>query len=592
MGVLTTWMICLPSAAQNVQDSIVAYQTRGNAGESADDDPQDTGERGAVDAVDDANRAAAETLTPAEQAAALERRAGERVGGRPRGKANVLGMSLQEGEGGRVQIVDVAAASPAFDAGVRKGDVIVSFAGFQGESYRDWIEGMDRLVTDTPDGATINIDLARGSKRIAAIIRAPEAKADDPRLPGLRGLQQETPIPQGQSDLPAIPQPGPIMNGSGTDIFIGNDPFAAAFNAGNVNVNDRAMAEILRLSPQQQAAPGTQVDTEAGTQPDAATGAIANGQQHPKPAGATGRIGIAGFRNDPNGLLVMIDIVGLEPGNYRVGIDDPGVVAGVGQRHTSPGTGAAGAVAVPQADPTTQPGAAEPNATNNPTATPSDGRTDQSDIPPSGLARPLSTPPTGQARPLSTPPSGQTRPLTSTPTGLPDTSQPGRADSPTGETPQTGTGTLSQIGVLTVDQSGTGRLQQVVEGVQVAEILGQAIVIYAPAKPPQTAIPPNTNVSGVREAAGNTNVPAEFQADPTPLEVPVQPLQDSAAAVQVTGSTQPVAAGVIRLLSDRRPAIGATDSPAGQVTPQPQAPGEPTDRGAVDRAALPQQQPR
>ena len=112
-------------------------------------------------------------------------------------------------------------------------------------------------------------------------------------------------------------------------------------------------------------------------------------------------------------------------------------------------------------------------------------------------------------RPLSTPPSGQARPLTSTPTGLPDTRQPGRADTPS-ETPHAGT--LSQIGILTVDQSGTGRLQQVVEGVQVADIVGQAIVIHAPVQPPQTAIPPNTNVSGVRKAAGDPNVPAQLPA--------------------------------------------------------------------------------
>ena len=170
IGVITTSTTFGTSFAQDFR---VAYQSR-DAGESADDDPEDTGDRGAADAVDDAAQRAAETLTPAERAAALERRAGERVGGRPSGRANVLGMSLQEGGRGRVQVVDVAAASPAFDAGVRKGDVIVSFAGFHGENYRDWIEGMGKLVTDTPDGETIDVELLRGGKRVAARIRAPK----------------------------------------------------------------------------------------------------------------------------------------------------------------------------------------------------------------------------------------------------------------------------------------------------------------------------------------------------------------------------------------------------------------------------------
>ena len=237
------------------QDFSVAYQSR-QAGESADDDPEDTGDRGAKTPWRMPPKPEAETLTPAEQAAALKRRAGERVGGRPSGRANVLGMSLQEGERGRVQIVDVAAASPAFDAGVQKGDVIVSFAGFQGESYRDWIDGMRRLVTDTPDGETIAVDLLRGGKRVAATIRAPEAKADDPRLPGLRNPLQACKVASGQIGLAPIPQPNqPLMNGSGSDIFINNAPFSEAFNAGDANVNDRAMAEIFRLSPQQQTAP-------------------------------------------------------------------------------------------------------------------------------------------------------------------------------------------------------------------------------------------------------------------------------------------------------------------------------------------------
>jgi hypothetical protein len=604
--VLGMWMICLPLSAQEVT---VAYVSR-QAGESADDDPEDTGDRNAVDATDDAAQRAAETLTPAERAAALKRRAGEQVAGQPRGRANVLGMSLQEAGRGRVQVVDVAAASPAFDAGVRKGDEIVSFDGFRGESYRDWIDGMGRLVTDTPDGETIAIELLRGGKRVAARIRAPEARADDPRLPGLLDpLQQQgiqgVPIQSGQ---PGIPQPNqPFVGGGGSDIFINNAPFSEAFNAGGANVNDRAMAEIFRLNPQQQTTPPGNLNAPIDVQRPAGTGAI--GPQQPTPpnttTGEAGRIGVAGFRNDANGLLVMLDIAGLEPGNYRVGIDDPGVVAGGGQTHldsavpgqvglpTQPmpppnrvnqsGVPSGNQPAVPQSNAGAQPGATEPNGANA-AASPADGRTDQSEIPPSGLARPLSTPPSGLARPLSTPPSGQTRPLTSTPTGLPDTRQPGRADTPPSEGSQAGT--LTQIGILTVDQSGTGRLQQVVEGAQVADIVGQAIVIYAAAKPPQTAIPPNPNVSGVREGAGDPNVPAESQATAGSR----QAAPAVRGATQVNSSMQPVAAGVIRLLSDRRPAIGATDTPTGELTPQGQQP--PTATEALERAALPQQQPR
>ena len=124
-----------------------------------------------------------------------------------------------------------------------------------------------------------------------------------------------------------------------------------------------------------------------------------------------------------------------------------------------------------------------------------------------------------------------------------------------------------------MDQSGTGRLQQVVEGVQVADIVGQAIVIYAPAKPPQTAIPPNQNVSGLREGAGDPNVPVQPQgARPLRETCRVRRCRKPLAMLQVNGSTQPVAAGVIRLLSDRRPAITTGDSPNGDVNSQSTSP--------------------
>ena len=390
------------------------------------------------------------------------------------------------------------------------------------------------------------------------------------------------------------------MTGGGSDIFINNAPFSEAFNAGDANVNDRAMAEIFRLNPKQQTAQHGNLNAGTDAQRPAATDAVADDLQSPAAnatASETGRIGIAGFRNDAEGLLVMIDIAGLEPGSYRVGIDDPGIVVGGGPaaaNETAPGTVDVPTQPVPRSNrggPTVQSsgnpaanapqnGASDPGANQqtpgNAAGTPTDGRTDQSTIPPSG-----------QIRPLSTPPSGQARPLTSTPTGLPDTRQPGRADTPS-ETPHAGT--LSQIGILTVDQSGTGRLQQVVEGVQVADIVGQAIVIHAPVQPPQTAIPPNTNVSGVRKAAGDPNVPAQLPPAAASREVPRGAQPPVLANGQVNGSTQPVAAGMIRLLSDRRPAISATESPDGQLNSQSQRPA--TGNEPLERATLPQPQPR
>jgi hypothetical protein len=498
-----------------------------------------------------------------------------------------------------VSIVDVAAASPAFDAGVRDGDQIVSFDGFQGESYRDWLDGMQRLVRDTPDGAKIYVELLRGGRRVAAQVRVPEARAHDPRVPPQPlGPQPGQPIlsgqdTQAQGGIAAIPQPGqPFAGGSGSNIFINNSPFDVAFNAGGADINDRAVAQIFRINPQQQTAVSnfdrrTSAAQEAAQSTGVATGPqpaqqAANGQQRQPgqqqqttdATSSAGRIGIAGFRNDAEGMLVMIDIAGLEPGSYRVGIDDPAVVVGGGP------------------------------STADATATETAGDVPGTNVPPSGLDRPLTTPLSGLDRPLSTPPSGsdssqstpatppsgQARPLTSTPTGLPDSQQGqvgrgltnGQA-TPT-ETPLNGT--LSDVGILTVDQSGTGQLQQVVEGVRVADVVGQALVIYAPAQPSKTAIPPDPNVSGVREGAGDPNVPAQSSTT-VGRDVPRPAPSTVAADGQQSSSTTPVAAGKIQLLSDRRPGVSAADQ--ADVLPDSRVQRDSSDTDSVERAALPQQ---
>src|SRR5262249_36637425 len=105
----------------------------------------------------------------AADAAKLKLRAGERIGSTPSGKAQVFGMSLQEGTHGRVKVVDVAMNSPAFDAGVLKGDEIIAFQGFRGDSYREWIDGIRRLATDTGAGLKIPVVVARNGKQVTAL---------------------------------------------------------------------------------------------------------------------------------------------------------------------------------------------------------------------------------------------------------------------------------------------------------------------------------------------------------------------------------------------------------------------------------------
>src|SRR5438045_4008590 len=68
----------------------------------------------------------------------LKRRAGEQIGDDAHGGSLVLGMTVQEARNGRVKVVDVGAATPAFDAGIRQGDEVVSFQKFKANDYRKW----------------------------------------------------------------------------------------------------------------------------------------------------------------------------------------------------------------------------------------------------------------------------------------------------------------------------------------------------------------------------------------------------------------------------------------------------------------------
>jgi hypothetical protein len=116
-----------------------------------------------------------------------------------------------------------------------------------------------------------------------------------------------------------------------------------------------------------------------------------------------------------------------------------------------------------------------------------------------GASQPSTAPPTGQVRQATIPPAGQIREPGriddppnlrigdpgAPPTGSPDdpllneptTNEILGADDATGGI---AAGPAIRIGTLTVNQNGIGRMQQIVEGVQVQDVIGQALTIYSP----------------------------------------------------------------------------------------------------------------
>jgi hypothetical protein len=207
---------------------------------------------------------------------------------------------------------------------------------------------------------------------------------------------------------------------------------------------------------------------------------------------------------------------------------------------------------------------------------PAAGQAEPLDIPPSDEAGPLDTPAAGRNQPLDTSvtdPDGTDGTVAGQDTAL-GTQDAGIGDLSAGT--RTGFGPSVTVGTLTVDQSGTGRLQQVVDGVQVQHVVGQAIVIYSQQVPPGTTLPPNLNVGAApagRPATGQPGVANQLPANQSRGGRGLPPPASNRAGSQTLGggpaigAPMPVAAGIIRLISDRRPNddVGTGQQPAASL---------------------------
>jgi hypothetical protein len=493
------------------------------------------------------------TTAPAD-AETLKQRAGEQAGDMTRGRTLILGMKVKEGEHGGVQVADVGAATPAFEAGIRKGDEIISFQNFKADSYRKWIDGMRRLATGVPDGSMLTVVVMRDGSPVTTKVRVPESQVGPVQLP--LGLQpgQQSPQPNGNT-VNAVG-----ANGGDSNINIENTgAMASFFNDGQEASSERAVAELFRVGP------GHKVSDSGRSREDNQSTNAAT----PPLRGA--RVGFAGFRNDANGMLVMVDVGGLEPGNYTVSISDASVIGNQAQPTQSPASNLQGAPNGPAGEAGSN--GLVPNSNTAPPQSPNPLSPPQSKLDPPGEEFPRAVlaqvsanaatdsaggaPPTGQVQPLTAPATGQVNPTNSVPTGRSNGAVAQGAK--LNENPNSGATAApmqNELGTLTVDQSGTGRMQHVVEGVRVRNVVGQALVIYTSTTSPAVTLPPNLDPTADPGPKPKSPASANYSGSANPT--------GSAGASPTTGAV-PVVAGVIRLLSDRGSAsTGAAEQPAGR----------------------------
>jgi hypothetical protein len=238
-------------------------------------------------------------------------------------------------------------------------------------------------------------------------------------------------------------------------------------------------------------------------------------------------------------------------------------------------------------------------AQTSPSATPSTGQVNRPGTPPTGQVLPPGTPPTGQVLRPGTPPTGQVLPPGTPPTGRVSPATPIGDNNGNIAGTSFGPQGLDQFGMLTIDQSGTGRMQQVVGGVRVRDVVGQALVIYASGNQPTTTVPPNANTSGtaLRNQPGATQRGSQNtqQVPPNAAGQPQLPAgnqaQLGATAGSVAGSGIPVAAGIIQMMAPRAggqgpvqgtdaagTAVDGTADPTGALNARPAQGRQPAER--------------
>ncbi len=413
-------------------------------------------------AASDSTRSALDIATPTEGAAPkrddsalgpqteqLKRRAGEQGGPDAQARTLILGMKVQEMDHGGVKVIDVGAATPAYEGGIRKGDQIVSFQNFKANDYRKWIDGMRRVATGAKDGDMLTVVVMRDGNPVTTKIRVPESHVGPVQLP--------LGPPPGQQQAAGSPPPaapgGEEVGIANTNVAIENSaPFANFFGDQNGAATERGVAELYRVT-------SGKVDQNDG-----------NPQTTPAPNPRGARIGLAGFRNDPNGMVVMVDVGGLEPGNYTVGIGDP-TAAMMNTPPTNPGNPAGSKLPVPtQPQSNSQPGEIS--------------RSVLADVAPNAdAAAGVTAPATGQVNPIAAPATGEVNPTNTTPIGQSTVDNAQLQERNDQNAKPAGAPGINEVGTLTVDQSGTGRMQHVVEGIRVRNVVGQALIISTAISP-------------------------------------------------------------------------------------------------------------
>ena len=177
-------------------------------------------------------------------------------------------MNLPSRQGALIS--DVTAAGPAARAGLRNGDLVVSFDGKPVTDNR----ALPHIVANTPIGKTVNVDVLRGGRKLSQRILVARLAEDKPAD---RALKPAPPAPRPQSRLGQMGLTvSALDSGARTRFKIGGNVQGVVVTA--VTPGSRAGEKNLR--------PGdviVEVQSQKVTTPEALNGAIEAAAKSGKP---------------------------------------------------------------------------------------------------------------------------------------------------------------------------------------------------------------------------------------------------------------------------------------------------------------------
>lgn len=250
-------------------------------------------------------------------------------------EANMLGMKLYEVRTGHIRVDDVAATSPAWDAGIRSGDRLVSIDTLRPRSLAPWVKEVGRLLKDTPDGKSIAAAVEREGEMLSLRIGVPVSKAADVRdarqeeraianMAGGNAQQMQQLGQQGVTPLTGGDTGGAVAPyGSGGHGGWGLGGFSDGGSTTGSSEDRLASRAVAQLTAVNMFGSGMNGNGSTLTAQSGAQGA-----QGGEPSG--GQIGVAGFENSGQGVRAQVVVRGLPPGMYQVGIGQGDVAGGVG----------------------------------------------------------------------------------------------------------------------------------------------------------------------------------------------------------------------------------------------------------------------